>query len=439
VTGSSNLLRKWAGAEALDEHEQNLNLQNKYYQLLHEASLGLLNRMDRHDLMQSILRLLAESSGIHHSFLFLYDPGTDRMLRRFGAGIHESLPVDVQSFGRGEAVVGTVWETGKTLLVEDYRVWEKKDADAMFSRFTTIFAVPVRRGNDEVVGVIGLTFLDEIGRFEPELMKYLERVSQVVAVALDNLRLFETLQESEANARALFEQSADALALMDIQTKQFVRVNDRFLEMSGYTRAELMKMNAYDITADSREGVDRRFDPEYLSGENGPVSETRRLRCREGRIIDVERTLVRIVMDDRILILGTFHDITAEKWLREQMKVELRGAGTLQRSLLPQDSIHGNVEIRTLYEPHHEVSGDFYWYRWNKTGTVLQGFLLDVMGHGIGTALQTAALNVLFHQAVGTKTCPPRKPCCGSIGRHRLILATVPSQRLFVLNSICRR
>ena len=72
----------------------------------------------------------------------------------------------------------------------------------------------------------------------------------------------------------------------------------------------------------------------------------------------------------------------------------------MQRSLLAPDCLGEQVHIRTFYQPYREVSGDFYGYGWNHSGTVLQGYLIDVMGHGIGTALQTAALNVLFHQAM---------------------------------------
>ncbi len=381
-------------------------MQNQYYQLLHEFSLGLLNRIDRHDLLQSILKLLARTSDIHHSFLFLYDPAIDRMVRRYGAGIHESLPVDIQSYGRGEAVVGTVWDTGKTLLVEDYRTWEKRDPDAVFSRFTTILAVPVRRGKNDIVGVMGLTFLDEVGHFEPELVDFLERASELAALALDNLMLFETLQESDANARALFDQSVDAMALFDIHDKHLIKANRRFREMTGYSEAELAELTAYDLVVDSRESVDRRFAMEHLSREQGPVLERRRMVCSGGRIIDVERTLSHIVLNDRTLILGSWHDVTAEKRLREQMKSELQRAGSLQRLLLPLDCDRENLKIRTIYQPHHEVSGDFYWYRWSRSGTLLQGFLLDVMGHGIATALQTSAINVLFHQALDEGLSP---------------------------------
>lgn len=380
---------------------QKLTLQNHYYQLLHEASLGMLNRMDRQDLMQSLMRLLSDIAGIPHSFLFLLDAENQRMVRRFGWGVHASLPVDVQSYGLGEAVVGTVWETGETLVVKDYRSWEKRDPDAMFSQFTSILAVPVRHGDDAVVGVLGLTYLDKVKAFEPETVKFVERVAQLVAVSLDNLTLFENLQRSEAWARAIFEQSSDALALFEIKTRKIVAANRRCAQFLGYdSRDELIGLTAYDVTLDSQEGVDRRFEQNFCSSVLRSQPEVRRLRRKDGSSLEVERTLAQIGLGDRQLLMASFRDITEVRKMQKQLEAELRNAAMVQRSLLVPDLLSAGVEIRTFYQPYHEVSGDFYGYGWSRSGTVLQGYLIDVMGHGIGTALQTAALNVLFHQAM---------------------------------------
>jgi hypothetical protein len=50
------------------------------------------------------------------------------------------------------------------------------------------------------------------------------------------------------------------------------------------------------------------------------------------------------------------------------------------------------------------VSGDIYGYEWDKDNNILYAYIIDVMGHGIATAMQTSALRVLFQQAVGMNT-----------------------------------
>lgn len=384
-----------------DNQEQRLALLNHYYLLLHEASLGMLNRMDRPELMQSLLRLLAEVSGIHNSFLFLLDPASNRMVRRFGWGVHSTMAVGVQSYARGEAAVGTVWATGQTLLVGDYRIWNKRDPDAAHARFTSVLAVPVRRGNDEIVGVMGLTCLDEVRDFTPEVVEFLERAAQVVAVSLDNLSLFENLQKSEAMSRAVFEQSCEAMALIDVEKQQLVEVNLRCVQMLEYdSRDELIGLAVQAVAVDSSELADSRWTGGYRSDRPSFAPEIRRLRRKNGAVFEVEQSLAHIFMADRVLLMASFRDVTETRRIQQQLEFELHNAALVQRALLAPDSLGPRVEIRTFYQPHHEVSGDFYGYHWNHTGTVLQGYVIDVMGHGVATALQTAALNVLFHQAM---------------------------------------
>ena len=58
------------------------------------------------------------------------------------------------------------------------------------------------------------------------------------------------------------------------------------------------------------------------------------------------------------------------------------------------------VCIRTHYYPANLVSGDSYYLQWQTDGTVLRGFLIDVSGHGVATALQTASVVALRREAV---------------------------------------
>jgi serine phosphatase RsbU (regulator of sigma subunit) len=57
-----------------------------------------------------------------------------------------------------------------------------------------------------------------------------------------------------------------------------------------------------------------------------------------------------------------------------------------------------------LYYPVNYVSGDSYHLEWRNDGRLLRGFLLDVSGHGLATAIQTASLNVLLHEIKSVKT-----------------------------------
>lgn len=93
--------------------------------------------------------------------------------------------------------------------------------------------------------------------------------------------------------------------------------------------------------------------------------------------------------------VAIFRDITADTQLREEVIL----AGRIQKGSLRPDLTNNFIQMSSVYRPFHYVSGDYYDYRWDEKHHVFHGFLLDVMGHGLATALQISALRVLFRQA----------------------------------------
>ena len=91
-------------------------------------------------------------------------------------------------------------------------------------------------------------------------------------------------------------------------------------------------------------------------------------------------------------------DVLSKK--EDRYRHELAVASKLQADLLPALCDTQQFCLRTVYSPFHEVSGDSYWYHWNPSNRTLYGYVIDVSGHGLSTALQTAAINVLFREAV---------------------------------------
>ncbi|MGF2617861.1 GAF domain-containing SpoIIE family protein phosphatase [Rossellomorea aquimaris] len=87
---------------------------------------------------------------------------------------------------------------------------------------------------------------------------------------------------------------------------------------------------------------------------------------------------------------------------REAIEKQIEWAGRLQAQLLPVDFESQHALFKSLYIPSEVVSGDFYHYKWVGKDKLF-GYIVDVMGHGIPTALQTSAIRVLFSQALETE------------------------------------
>ena len=109
---------------------------------------------------------------------------------------------------------------------------------------------------------------------------------------------------------------------------------------------------------------------------------------------------------------------TTQQLRKEQLAVQndVRLAGAVQRQLLPVEQSNEFFELRTVFSPQGWVSGDVFGYRWFAENKVLRGYLLDVTGHGVATALQTAAISALVGDAVAR--CSPDEAILTKLNRQ---------------------
>jgi len=85
---------------------------------------------------------------------------------------------------------------------------------------------------------------------------------------------------------------------------------------------------------------------------------------------------------------------------RREMEQELALATQVQQALLSEVPQAAEFAIETLFAPAGFVSGDLYHLEWHESIRTLRGYLLDITGHGLASALQTAAVNVLLHEVM---------------------------------------
>lgn len=83
---------------------------------------------------------------------------------------------------------------------------------------------------------------------------------------------------------------------------------------------------------------------------------------------------------------------------RLQLQKDVEYAGHLQKELLQPNVDDETITLKFIHEASHYVSGDSYGYDYNEKENRLFIYLVDVMGHGVATALQTSTINLLFNQ-----------------------------------------
>ena len=134
----------------------------------------------------------------------------------------------------------------------------------------------------------------------------------------DGLVTEEALLESEERYRAIFEQSADSVVLIDAETGSFVEYNDRAHESLGYTREEFGRLKIADLEViEPAEEVTKHIE-KVTKGE-ATIFETKH-RTKGGDIRDVQINTRAISLGGRCFIQGMWRDITERKRMEEALR-----------------------------------------------------------------------------------------------------------------------
>lgn len=97
---------------------------------------------------------------------------------------------------------------------------------------------------------------------------------------------------------------------------------------------------------------------------------------------------------------GTFIDVTKKVEWEEEREEELQLAISVQKSVLSKPLLQENIQITGEFHPSHELSGDLYY--WNQISPSQYAvFIMDVVGHGMSSALVSMSIRSLLRGLFG--------------------------------------
>lgn len=129
----------------------------------------------------------------------------------------------------------------------------------------------------------------------------------------------EALRESEEKYRLLFDRSNESIAVFGTGLRPIL-ANDRFLEMVGYTREELIGTNIRSLL--HPDDFARVLDNNRRRMEGEPISRLYEFRAvrKDGVVIEVEGSFDLIRRGEEVIgIQGIFRDITERKRIQDSL------------------------------------------------------------------------------------------------------------------------
>jgi PAS domain S-box-containing protein len=140
------------------------------------------------------------------------------------------------------------------------------------------------------------------------------RSAGVIEDITERKRAEEALRESESRLRAFFETAAVGTSEVDVSGR-FVRVNQRFCQITGYSQEELLGMTPADLTHPEDRDRDREKLTLFLQGRLPIYDVEKRYVRKDGRVIWVHVTsaMVRDAEGRLLRSAGIIQDITERK------------------------------------------------------------------------------------------------------------------------------
>jgi two-component system cell cycle sensor histidine kinase/response regulator CckA len=132
----------------------------------------------------------------------------------------------------------------------------------------------------------------------------------------------EALKESEERFRALFEQAAVGVAQIETETGRFLRINQRYCEIVGYTSQEMQNFSFHDITHPEDLQADLDNVKLLIEGKTREFSMEKRYYHKNGSIVWVNLTLspLWVTGEKTDYHIAVVQDITERKRAEEALR-----------------------------------------------------------------------------------------------------------------------
>lgn len=317
--------------DELLKREVKINHQNECLHVLHEEALSIMRELEVKDLLHTIVTKMMKISGAQYGYIYMVDEGQGVMVPVAVSGFpYEIINKKVQC---GEGIIGTVWETGQTVVIEKYHEWEGRLKEPIYSTLRAGVGLPLKLA-DKVVGVFSMNYTQDHATNEEEL-QMLNNFAELASIAIHNARLHQELQISQARNQAVVDALPDLILRVNRKgILQDYNLGKDFLSPFDFSQSigktlddfmgqELAKRYTQKLEAAFSTKTTQQFEYQILIDNRCHWREVRLLTCGEYEAIAVVRDVTDRVEMQRKLHYDALHDRVTGLYNRVYFEDEL--------------------------------------------------------------------------------------------------------------------
>ncbi len=266
-----------------------------------------------------VVNQLQSAFNYYHAHIYLMDDAGENLIMTGGTGdVGQLLLERGHKISVGKGLVGRAAESKSAIIVPDTSADPNWLPNPLLPNTKSEVAVPILLGN-QLLGVLDVQNA-EVNSLSNQDVEMIDSIANQVAVALQNIRLFEDAERSRQESQLLVDYAAEAIILVDLKTGNFLEPNASALKLYGLPREELVKVGPAQMSParqpDGRDSTEKAMEKigEAMQGES-PVFEWTH-RNAQGEDILCEVRLVRLP-GAHPRVRATVYDITERKHLAE--------------------------------------------------------------------------------------------------------------------------
>jgi len=186
----------------VDNLEERINDRTQALETSAEISRKIATMLDLDEILRYVIERIQQDFNFYHCHLYLMDELAKELIMVEGSGeVGQQLKAKQHRLPVGQGIVGRVALSGQSFLADDVDAIPYFFRNPLLPKTKSELAIPLRKGST-VIGVLDMQS-EELGGFNQADLTLMQSIADQVAVAIDNVRLFQRNQTALVAVEAL--------------------------------------------------------------------------------------------------------------------------------------------------------------------------------------------------------------------------------------------